>query len=180
MRYRTPVLSVVALSLVAGCGADSNVSNPLDTTAGGTEGTFVLSEFKIALDGALPAGQVTVTIDNQGSETHELVVAAADNVETMPMKSDGSVDEDKIPEADKVGEVEDIAGQTSTTKTFTLEPGTYVAFCNIVDEMGMAGDTAAGSDNMPVGGGPDSTMMMGGASGHVHFAEGMYMTFTVE
>ncbi len=179
MRYRTPALSVVALSLVAGCGADSNLSNPVDTTAGGTEGAFVLSEFKIALDGALPAGQVTVTIDNQGSETHELVVVAADNVETMPMKSDGSVDEDKIPEADKVGEVEDIAGQTSTTKTFTLEPGTYVAFCNIVDEMGMAGDTAAGSDNMPMGGGTDSTMM-GGASGHVHFAEGMYMTFTVE
>ena len=44
-------------------------------------------------------------------------------------------------------------------------------FCNIVDEMGMAGDTAAGSDN---------TMMMDGASGHVHFAEGMYMTFIVK
>ena len=69
---------------------------------------------------------------------------------------------------------------TSTTKTFTLEPGTYVAFCNIVDEMGMAGDTTAGSDNMPMGGGTDSTMMIGGASGHVHFAEGMYMTFTVK
>lgn len=179
MRYRTSALCVVALSLVAGCGADNDASNPVATTAGGTEGTFVLSEFKIALDGALPAGQVTVTIDNQGGETHELVVVAGDNVGTMPMKSDGSVDEDKIPEADKVGEVEDIAGQTSTTKTFTLEPGTYVAFCNIVDEMGMAGDTAAGSDNMPMGSGTENTMM-GGTSGHVHFAEGMYMTFTVE
>ncbi|MEQ1735995.1 MAG: hypothetical protein ABL886_06295, partial [Rhodoglobus sp.] len=87
MRHRTSALSVIALSLVAGCGADSNASNPVATTAGGTEGTFVLSEFKIALDGAIPAGQVTVTIDNQGNETHELVVVAADNVETMPMKS---------------------------------------------------------------------------------------------
>ena len=180
MRQRTAAFLVIALSLVAACGASSNESNPAATVAGSTEGTFVLSEFKITFDGTIPAGQVTVTIDNQGNETHELVFVAAGNVDTLPMKSDGSVDEDKIPEAEVVGERADIAGQTSTTATFTFEPGTYVAFCNIVDNMGMDVGTATNGGSVPMGGNTDSTMMMGGASGHVHFAEGMYVTFTVK
>jgi hypothetical protein len=44
------------------------------------------------------------------------------------------VDEDKIPEPDQMGEIEDIAVKTDKSKTFDLEPGDYVAFCNVVTD----------------------------------------------
>ena len=171
MRYRPPALCAIALLLVSGCGTDKTESRSSAPPPGNSAATFVLSEFKITLDGTIPAGQVTVAIDNQGGETHELVIVAADTVEALPRNSDGSVDEETIAEADKVGERADIAGRTSTTATFTFEPGTYVAFCNLVDDMGMASGTVGDTSNMPMGGDTD---------GHVHFSAGMYMTFTVE
>lgn len=179
MRHRTAAIGALALLLVAGCGTESTGSNSVAAPSGDTAGTFVLSEFKITLDGTIPAGQVTVAIDNQGGDTHELVIVAADKVDALPRTSDGSVDEDKIAEADKVGERADIAGRTSTTATFTFEPGTYVAFCNLIDDMGMAGGTVGDGNDMPMGGNTNGTMM-DGAAGHVHFAEGMYTTFTVK
>ncbi len=179
MRYRTPALCATTLLLVAGCATNSNRSNSTASPSGTSAGTFVLSEFKITLDGTIPAGPVTVAIDNQGGETHELVIVAADKVDALPRKSDGSVDEDKLAEADKVGERADIAGRTSTTATFTFEPGTYDAFCNLIDDMGMSGGTEGDGSNMPMGGNTNGTMM-DVATGHVHFAEGMYVTFTVK
>lgn len=178
MKHRTPALCAATLLLVAGCGTNSTGSNSTAAPSGNSAGTFVLSESKIALDGTIPAGPVTVAIDNQGGETHELVIVAADNVDALPKKSDGSVDEDKLAEADKIGERADIASRTSTTATFTFEPGSYVAFCNLIDDMGMSGGTKGDASNMPMGGNTNGTMM-DGATGHVHFAEGMYVTFTV-
>ena len=107
-----------------------------------------------------------MAIENHGAETHELVVVRADSAADLPMKADGSVDEDQIPAADKVGESGDVpAGQTVTTR-MTFAPGRYVAFCNLVESM-MA-------DSMMGGG-----TMDGGGMIHIHFALGMYTTFTV-
>ena len=195
MMHRLMALSVVAFLFLAGCGADKAVS-----TANGNTPTFALGEYKIILDGSIPAGQVNVKIDNQGGEKHELVIVAAADANALPKKADGSVDEDKIPAADKIGESGDIAARSATTKTFTFKPGTYVAFCNLVDDMGMGSTTMMSPSTMmtgttmmtggakpPMESGPNSTMMGGpsgtsGSSpnGHVHFALGMYMTFTVK
>jgi hypothetical protein len=60
-----------------------------------------------------------------------------------------------------VGETCDIPAGKSVTKAFAFAPGTYVAFCNLVDSMMSGG------------------MMGGGGMSHVHFAQGMYTTFTV-
>ncbi len=194
MRYRTIVLAAAALLLLAGCGSDKNASTATGGTgaAGGSQPTFVLSEFKINLEGTIPAGQVDVKIDNQGGEKHEVVIVNAKDAASLPKKADGSVDEDKIPETDKVGESGDVPARTSVTKSFTFKPGAYVAFCNIVDDMGMTGttmmngNTTAGGGNMPMNGGPmgnnsNSTVMGGGPGvGHVHFAQGMHTTFTVK
>jgi hypothetical protein len=178
MRIRIAALALIALLLAAGCGADKNASNPTGGTMANTQATFVLTEFKVALDGTIPAGAVNVKIDNQGGEKHELVIVAAKDANALPKKSDRSVDEDKISEGDKLGESGEVAARSSITKTFTFTPGTYMAFCNIVDDMG-TGTTMMNGNNMPMGGnGP-----MGGNSamgGHVHFAQGMYMTFTVK
>jgi hypothetical protein len=197
MRYSTIIVAAAAvLLLLAGCGSDKNASTATGGTgaAGGSQPAFVLSEFKINLDGTIPAGQVDVKIDNQGGEKHEVVIVTANDAASLPKKADGSVDEDKIPEADKIGESGDVPDRTSTTKSFTFKAGTYVAFCNIVDDMGTTGTTmmngsSTSGGNMPMNGGPtgsnsNSTMTGGTATGsgvgHVHFAQGMYTTFTVK
>ncbi len=198
MSHRPIVFAAAALLVLAGCGSGKDASTTTGGTgAGGTQPTFVLSEFKINLEGTIPAGPVDMKIDNQGGEKHEVVIVTAKDAASLPTKADGSVDEDKIPEADKVGESGDVPARTSITKSFTFKPGAYVAFCNIVDDMAMTGTTmmnsgatggATGGANMPMNGGPmgqgSTSTMMGGATGsgvgHVHFAQGMSTTFTVK
>jgi hypothetical protein len=169
VRSRILVLCAITVLVViaAACSSDKNASN----STGSTAATFKLSEWRITLDGSIPSGQVDVKIDNQGSETHELVIVAAKDAAALPTKADGSVDEDKIPEADKVGESGDVPAGKSVTESFTFVPGEYIAFCNIVDSMG--GGNTMGGGNMMGGGSGMSSM------GHVHFALGMYTTFTV-
>lgn len=190
---RSRILALCALAVLAiglaGCGGDKNTSSVTGSTAGSTQATFVLTEWKITLDGKIPAGQVNLKIDNQGGEKHELVIVAATDIPSLPRKSDGSVDEDKIPAADKVGESGDIAARSSVTKTFTFAPGAYVAFCNLVDDMGMPGSTMMNGDHGNMGMGGDHGSMNGNGNGngtgtgttmgHVHVAQGMAMTFTV-
>lgn len=190
MKIRTAVLTSLVLLALAGCGSSttsgsSGSSSPGSSTTG--QPTFVLTEFKIRLDGTIRPGPVDVRIDNQGGEAHELVIVTGTNPTALPKKAEGSVDEDKIAEADKVGESGDVPARSATTKTFTFKPGQYIAFCNIVDQMGGTGSTMMGGGNRPMGGGgpmmgnTPSTMMGGaGGAGHVHFAEGMYTTFTVK
>jgi hypothetical protein len=190
MRRRLTALTALAIVAVASCGTSTTAGSSGASTVGNTaigQPTFVLSEFKIRLDGTVPAGQTTLKIDNQGGETHEVVIVTGSDPAALPKKADGSVDEDKIAEADKVGETGDVPARSSTTKTFTFKPGTYVAFCNIVDKMGGTGSTMMGGGNSPMGGGgpmmgnTPSTMMGGaGGPGHIHFAQGMYTTFTVK
>ena len=61
----------------------------------------------------------------------------------------------------------DVTAGSRKSKAFDLTAGTYVAFCNIVDDM------MGSSSSMMNGSG------MGSGAGHVHFAEGMHVTFTV-
>lgn len=189
MKIRSALLTTALLLVLAGCGSSttsssSGASSPGSSTSG--QPTFVLTEFKIGLDGTIRPGPVDVKIDNQGGEAHELVIVTGSDPAALPKKADGSVDEDKIAEADKLGESPDVPARSSTTKTFTFKPGTYIAFCNIVDQMGVTGSTMTGGGNGPMGGGgpmgnTPSTMMGGaGGTGHIHFAQGMYTTFTVK
>jgi hypothetical protein len=150
--------------LVTACGSSSKRASP--SSAASAENTFVLNEFTIVPPtNTLRAGSVSITADNVGGEVHELVIVRASSAGALPTKSDSSVDEDKIAEADKVGEIEDIVAGAHRSKTFGLTAGTYVAFCNVIDDM-MGTDTMMGSHM--------------GSGGHVHFAEGMHVTFTVQ
>lgn len=167
MRKRLLLLLAVTAVALVGCVSHDNSAGS-NYESGLNAGTFVLTEFKIALIGNVPSGSVAITVENRGSETHELVIVSAEAAASLPTKADGSVDEDQIPEEDKLGEVEDIEAHTTIAKTFGLAPGRYVAFCNIVDsmsmdDMGMNGSTASASSSM----------------GHGHFVEGMHVDFTV-
>jgi plastocyanin len=196
MRFRTLALAAavtVTVGLFAGCGADASsrsATGSVSSTGSNVAATFALSEWKITLDGNIPSGTVTVKADNQGGERHEVVIVAAQDAGSLPKKADGSVDEDRIPDADKLGETGDIPARGSTATTFTFKPGTYVAFCNIIDDMGMTGTTMMGgaTGSRMMGGNGGGSMMgnnrssspMGTTMGHVHFSLGMSTTFTVK
>ena len=184
------LLGLAALFLAA-CGDDSSTveqggdggSTMSDGTGGGGMGsggssaptTFELREWAVTPPTApLAAGAVDVTATNTGSETHELVVVRGDAA-SLPTLADGSVDEDAIPEADKAGEIPDVAPGTSATATLDLPAGDYVAFCNIVDQMGDGGMGTDGMGDGGMGGGGTGN----GGMGHVHYRLGMVTQFTV-
>jgi hypothetical protein len=109
----------------------------------GNTAAVTLKEFSITVHpGLVQSGKVTLTISNVGSITHELVMVRAASASALPRvkkageRSVGAVDEEAIPEADKMGESGDVPAGTTVTKTFDLPPGTYVMFCNIDNKAG--------------------------------------------
>ena len=158
-RTRARVLApVAALAVIAAaCGGMSSTR-----TVAPKSGQFRLDEWSIRADRAtLPAGRQTITAANVGHQVHELVIVKRHDAEALPTKSDGSVDEAQL-ERVKVGEIADVPAGASRHATMRLSPGSYVAFCNVVDDMGGNG-----------------MMGQGGGMQHVHFALGMHTTFTV-
>jgi len=114
-----------------------------------------LLEFKVRRKPAsVAAGKVTFKVKNIGGEKHEFVVVRAQPGVDLPTAADGSVDEDAIPEADKIGEVEDLKPKKTKSLTRTLDPADYVLFCNVVDKE------------------PDGSVLS-------HYAQGMHQSFTV-
>ena len=168
---RMLLLTAALGSVVAACGSGDGAGSQGRPTASPT--AFVVQEWSItAPTTQLRAGKVLVTATNRGSETHELVIVRADDAASLPTKSDGSVDEDKIPETAKPGEIPDIKAGTTITKTIDLAPGNYVAICNLVDTMGQ-GSGMGGMGNGNGGG------MGGSQMGHIHYQLGMVAKFTV-
>jgi hypothetical protein len=159
---RTLSLTAIVVLAAAACGNNAMTSSPAKPSAD----AFVLTEWSItAPTNTIHAGNVNVTASNRGHETHELVIVRANNAAGLPTKPDGSVDEDKIPETDKVGEFTDLAAGKNATKAFDLPAGNYIALCNIVEQMGMGNGGMGGMGN--------------GGMAHVHYSLGMITKFTV-
>jgi plastocyanin len=129
----------LALGLLAACGGSSGDSSSAATTtssssaaAGSASGsdstagqaqTLSVSEadFSIKLDsGALPAGDYTITVTNDGHATHDLVV-----------EQNGS----DVAKSDSIGPGD------SATFTVTLQPGKYVFYCSIGNHRAMGMET---------------------------------------
>lgn len=127
------VVAVFALAMSA-CNSSSSSSS----SAGGTGGIAISEkDFAIALaSSTATAGDVTFNISNEGPSAHEFVVVKSDDAPDALPVEDNEVQEDKL---DAIGEQEDIAPGTTADLTLTLEPGSYVAFCNITGhyEQGM-------------------------------------------
>src|SRR5215204_2913122 len=68
---------------------------------------------------SVAAGKVSFKVKNIGTDTHEFVVARTQPDAELLTAEDGSVDEDAIPTADQIGELEDIKPKKvkSLTKT---------------------------------------------------------------
>lgn len=133
------VLALAALTLGA-CSSDS-----------GKTVNVAAADFSLKPDvTSVAAGTVKFKVKNTGGFSHEMVVVKVADASDLPTKPDGEVNEDKIPKAKQLGEVEDLLpGQTKTLK-LDLEAGKYVLFCNRVD-----GSTT------------------------IHFKKGMHADFTV-
>jgi uncharacterized membrane protein YgcG len=176
---RTLLLIVVLGSAAAACGTGDGTASQATSTASPT--AFVLQEWSITAPSAqIRAGNIVVTAINRGNETHELVIVRAADAASLPIKSDGSVDEDKISEAAKPGEIADIKAGTTISKTIELAPGNYIAVCNLVDTMGEGGGTGEGGGMGDSGmGGMGQGGMGAGQMGHVHYLLGMVVRFAV-
>lgn len=135
-RRAAGITAVIAvLALVAGaCGDDDGGE---ETGAGGAI-EITLQEFAVlpSPDSA-PAGEVTFNVTNIGPEdVHEFVVFATDLApDALPTAPDGSVDETGEG-VELIDEIEDIAVDATPTLTVTLDAGSYVLICNIVEEEG--------------------------------------------
>ncbi len=82
-------------------------------------------------DVVLPAGQVQFQVRNIANMQHEFVVFQTDlKAGNLPVQN-GQVVE-TAPQLNKMGEQDQFPGGQSRTLTLTLQPGHYVAICNIV------------------------------------------------
>lgn len=145
MRVRFKVLvAVVAVVMAFAMVAPAGASAP--------KLKIRLIEFKIKpARGFIAAGTTTFVAKNAGSDEHEIVVVRGDDPAALPTKADGSVDESQIPKADKFGEIGEFKPGKTVSRAFKLSPGSYVLFCNVVQEV------------------EDGTV-------ESHFKEGMYTT----
>jgi uncharacterized cupredoxin-like copper-binding protein len=135
-RHLTHIPVVVGLALAvtsAGCGSSND--QPTSTTAAVRVPpkalTIKLSDFKMtpALNVA-SAGRVTITARNVGTVEHEMILVRTDgDPRNLPAKADG-VDEEGLGSR-VLGEVPELEPGFAGTKTFNLEPGSYVLFCNV-------------------------------------------------
>lgn len=129
---RTRVLTAVALSsslLLAACGdektADTAAASSGPTTITATD--FAFSEKSLTEK----AGDVALTLKNDGKAPHELVVLKTDTAADALPVTGGRVSED-----DAVGEIAEVEGGATGEHTFALTPGTYVYVCNIPGHYG--------------------------------------------
>ena len=158
--------SVAALAVLflvaAACSSDDDGGSTGSTggtagtgstsTGGGTSVDVTVQEFAVLpAQESAPAGEVTFNVTNTGPEdTHEFVVFKTDLApDALPTAPDGSVDEEGEG-LELIDEIEDIEVGDTPSLTVSLDPGSYVLICNIVE------------------------------SGEVHYTSGMRTAFTVE
>jgi uncharacterized cupredoxin-like copper-binding protein len=124
-RTVTALAILGAISLVASaCGG------------GGNKTTATEKDFSISLDKtSVKTGEITFSVKNDGPSTHEFVVFQTDlAADQLPITND----ENGIPIVDEEGEgvthideIEDIASGSTQELKVTLQPGNYVALCNL-------------------------------------------------
>lgn len=141
MKRQLGIWVTIAALVSMGLSACSSSSDGLPSAS-----TVTVSEWIVQPKPAeVKNGQVKITADNVGSEDHELLVFRGSKAD-LPLKPNGSVDEDAAEE-NVVGEISDIAAGSTKSKTFDLElVGEYTIFCNIEHEAVTGMDDGSDTD----------------------------------
>lgn len=127
--YRSLSALVVVLSLLsAACGGGGSGAESTTVSATLHDGAIELSPTTV------PAGRVSLQVDNQGTMTHEIEVFAGAGAD-LPV-SNNVADTSGM---ELVDEVEDIAPGLTPTLDLDLQPGRYLVICNLPGhyQMGM-------------------------------------------
>ena len=100
---------------------------------------ITVKEWKVLLDKAeVSAGDLVVTVNNQGEEIHELVIIRLIDsktlIEELPVNKHGAIDEEKMEFGTIVGEIEDLEPHKVSTSRFKLQPGRYAIVCNMLEQ----------------------------------------------
>jgi plastocyanin len=132
MKLRMIAAGAFMLVGVGGCSSDKPSSRPPDLTIRMSEWLWEPSTTSVK------AGDVVIEANNVGGAEHEVIVVAGSDPKAFATKADGSIDEEAIDEAAKMGEIEHVATNSVKEGTFSLKPGTYVIMCNLVDANGVA------------------------------------------
>jgi hypothetical protein len=150
------VAGLIVLALVlAACGSDSDNENPVngsqteagdaetdveeaatDESDGSGEATYVATEFAFEGPDALPAGEVTVTMDNQGKQVHELALGelldgkTMDDVHALLKKGMPKKPPAWFREVSGTGAKPGEVGEMDVE----LTPGNYIMLCFVPDK----------------------------------------------
>jgi uncharacterized cupredoxin-like copper-binding protein len=114
------VVVLVAIPLLTACGSGSG-SGSVDVT---------LDSYSIKMPSTIKAGQVTFHVSNiSTSTTHAFIVVKTDLAPgKLPLDSNGNVDPASL---DRIGGIDSLAPGASQDLTVTLQPGSYVAYCDL-------------------------------------------------
>ena len=135
-RTTTGVLAIGLVVALSACGGDDGAGGAPTPNAKATSTVAVtVQEFSVLPGQAsAPAGTVTFNVTNKGpNDDHEFVVVRSDLApESLPVKADGSVDEEGAG-VQSLGEIAEFSPGQSKSVTFEMTAGKYVLFCNVVD-----------------------------------------------
>jgi hypothetical protein len=96
-------------------------------------GTLTMRDFTFDIPDTLPAGQRTFTVSNAGPQPHELNLLRLAPGATVSDVLAWQPDQGTPPPFEAVGGMNGLSQGKADYMTVDLEPGTYVAICNIPD-----------------------------------------------
>jgi uncharacterized cupredoxin-like copper-binding protein len=129
LRWTLPCAALLCLVAVAlsGCGVTGSA-----TARSSTRMVQVTErDFRITAPKTLSAGRVTLRVNNEGPDVHELLVARVGGGAPLPLRPDGlTVDEERI-QAATLGNLEPSRPGSTRELRIDLTPGRYILFCNM-------------------------------------------------
>jgi len=120
-----------AMSAIDAASAGSVTARPDDHISGDERDYQIHVTSQLVL-----AGNVTFTMTNYGSISHEMLVVKTDiGAGLIPIGADQRFNESD-PRSTVVGEISEYGPGTTKSKTLNLAPGNYQLVCNIPDHYG--------------------------------------------
>ena len=88
------------------------------------------SDFEIAMQTHVRAGNIVLTVHNQGPDDHELIVVPAPEGD-LPIRGDGLTVAEESFDPEPLATLEPGAPGSTRQLAVHLKPGRYVLFCNM-------------------------------------------------